>query len=279
MDGVHEALVSRWLAAGESYRFLKTDLFEEAVGNGLYPLLKECPRAAIGMDVSWRVAAAACSRRQNLRGIAADSRRLPFADSSFDGIISISTFDHFSSKEGLTRSLDEIARVLRPGGILILTLDNPANPIIALRQRLPFALLNRLKLVPYYIGYTCGPGRLQRILVEAGFEITEMAAVAHVPRVFAIPLARWVDRHGTPRSRAWLGRTLRRFECLARWPTRYGTGHFTAVRAVRKGAQKMMTPPSRECGENQPACGAHPRTGNDSLLCRRSAGAYRPGGD
>lgn len=244
VDALHEALLTRWLSGRERHRLLKTDLFEEAVGNGLHSVLRQSARMAVGMDVSWRLTGVACSRQDKLLGIAADSRRLPFITASFDGIISISTLDHFASSEGLQCSLLEIARVLRPGGILILTLDNPANPIIALRQHLPFTLLNRLRIVPYYVGYTCGPRRLRNLLVEAGFDIAEMAAVVHCPRVLAIPLARWFDRHGTPRGRARLGRALKRFESLAAWPTRFRTGHFIAVKAIRRDSDSAILPVS-----------------------------------
>jgi SAM-dependent methyltransferase len=246
VDALHEALATRWLSGRELHRLLKTDLFEEAVGKGLRSVLQQSARVTVGMDVSWRLAGVACSRLENLHGIAADSRRLPFIHDAFDGIISISTLDHFDSSDGLQRSLLEIARVLRPGGILILTLDNVANPLIALRQHLPFTLLNRLRIVPYYIGYTCGPARLRDLLGEAGFDIAEMGAVVHCARVLAIPLARWLDRHGTIRGRARLGRILNQFESLAAWPTRFLTGHFIAVKAVRRDSENAILPGSRK---------------------------------
>lgn len=50
-----------------------------------------------------------------------------FAAETFDLVVSTSTLDHFTCREDLVTSLEEISRVLRPGGLLILTLDNPLN--------------------------------------------------------------------------------------------------------------------------------------------------------
>ena len=75
-------------------------------------------------------------------------RHLPFAQGAFDGIVSNSTLDHFQSLDDLLVSLKELFRVLRPGGQMILTLDNLSNPIILLRNWLPLRLLKRLKIVP-----------------------------------------------------------------------------------------------------------------------------------
>jgi SAM-dependent methyltransferase len=233
IDDLHKKLVNRWLSGAKPNRLLKTDLFEEAVGNGLHSILQQDTRMAVGMDLSWRLAQTACSRQKCLHGIVADSRVLPFMRASFDGILSISTLDHFASSTGIQYSLFEIARVLQPGGILILTLDNLFNPLIALRQYLPFALLNHLRLVPYYVGYTCGPNRLRNLLKKTGFEVLEMTAIVHCPRVLVMPLARRLDRQVTPRNRIRLHRLLEKFEALASLPTRFLTGHFIAVKAMR----------------------------------------------
>ena len=84
-----------------------------------------------------------------------------------------STLDHFRSHSEIVTSLRELLRVLRPGGQLLLTLDNPANPLVGLRNALPFGLLHRLRIVPYYVGATCGPRGLRRLLPQVGFEVLE----------------------------------------------------------------------------------------------------------
>ena len=82
------------------------------------------------------LSAAQCSdilsvaRNSGIEAVVADVRSLPFAEASFGVVFSGSTLDHFESAADIQRSLGELYRVLRPGGTLILTLDNPANPLI-----------------------------------------------------------------------------------------------------------------------------------------------------
>jgi SAM-dependent methyltransferase len=53
----------------------------------------------------------------------ADARQLPFADASFDVVFSYSVFQHFSKADALA-SFDEVARVLKPGGVSLVQLAN-----------------------------------------------------------------------------------------------------------------------------------------------------------
>ncbi len=53
----------------------------------------------------------------------ADMRALPFADSSYDAAVSAFAIDHLD-REGVTRSLAEVSRVLRPGGEFLLIVLN-----------------------------------------------------------------------------------------------------------------------------------------------------------
>jgi hypothetical protein len=131
-------------------------------------------------------------------------------------------------------SLRELHRVLRPAGRLLLTLDNLANPVIALRQRLSFDLLNRLGILPYYVGTTFGPHHLRRILQRLGFHVSEMGAVLHCPRMPAVVLCRLLARYATSGTQRRFLRLLMAFEVLSRWPTRFFTGHFIVVNALRR---------------------------------------------
>src|SRR5262245_61298229 len=69
-----------------------------------------------------RANAAVAGVADRLDVIAGDMRAMPFADGSFDAAVSAFAIDHLN-REGVTRSLAEIARVLRPGGeFLLMTL-------------------------------------------------------------------------------------------------------------------------------------------------------------
>src|SRR3989442_456719 len=149
---------------------LKTDLFEEAVGDGLYPLLPQWARSAIGIDLSHTAVARAMRRHRQLKGLVADVRRLPFKSGSFDSIVSTSTLDHFGRASDIEAAFAELNRVLRPGGELVITMDNARNPVIALRERVQAPLL-WLGILPYFTGVSCDAGGLRRLLTEAGFQI------------------------------------------------------------------------------------------------------------
>jgi ubiquinone/menaquinone biosynthesis C-methylase UbiE len=80
-----------------------------------------------GVDISpemIEVARARCGGRG--RFLAADlSQTLPFDDDSFDGVVA-SLVMHYV--EDWTAVLDELSRVLRPGGWLIVSTDHPHSP-------------------------------------------------------------------------------------------------------------------------------------------------------
>jgi SAM-dependent methyltransferase len=219
-------------------RVLKTDLFDEASGLGLLPALAGACGATYGIDRAAETALLSRTRHRTLRAAVADVRALPFGSGAFDLVVSNSTLDHFEHATDIDRSLRELARVLRPGGRLILTLDNPSNPIVALRNRLPFSWLNRVRLVPYYVGQTYGADEGRRRLEAAGFRPLAGGAILHCPRVPAVVLASLLDRLPW----AWPGRAflavLRGFEHLGRWPTQYRTGYyvgFVADKVQREG--------------------------------------------
>ena len=231
-DLVNRSLFSRWLPSGRTGRMLKTDLFDEAFGIGLYPLLKSRSCKVTGIDVSILMMSAAVSHYRDLEAACTDVRRLPFADGAFDVIVSNSTLDHFESLDEMIMGLRELRRVLKPGGQLLLTLDNLANPLIALRNILPFPFLNRLGIVPYYVGISCGPRRLLRILRQLELEVVDVDTLMHAPRVIAVAVARLLERYACPKAQQKFLRFLMSFEQLSHWPTRFLTGHFVAVRAI-----------------------------------------------
>lgn len=230
-DAVNGALITRWMPADRRRRVLKTDLFDEAVADGLYPPLASRAKEIVGVDKS--LAAVSAAKRQHgcLQCTVADVRWLPFEDGQFETVFSNSTLDHFRKADEIVISLRELHRVLCKEGRLILTLDNLANPFILTRNWLPFQLLNLVGIVPYYVGATMGPRGLRRVLEHVGFDVVELDAIMHCPRVLAVAIAGCLQRRAkTTTQRRFLG-LLFRFEALSRWPTRFLTGHFVAVEA------------------------------------------------
>jgi SAM-dependent methyltransferase len=233
-DAVNIALLRRWLGGGNR-SVLKTDLFDEAVGAGLYPELAARAGEVVGVDVSAAAVHAASRRYPDLETLVGSVLALPFPDGRFDAIVSNSTLDHFATHAKLKVAVRELERVLAPGGRLIITLDNRANPIVALRTSSLSGLFRRLRAVPYFVGATYGPRGLSALLRESAFSVLAETSIMHCPPQVAAELTARLsdssiaDDEATSRH---LSRALR-FEMMERWPTRALTGHFAAAVALK----------------------------------------------
>ncbi len=212
---------------------LKTDSYDEAVGEGVYALMSEDAGWVCGMDASASICRLAMTRYPQLAGVACDARRMPFARGAFDLVVSISTLDHFQTAAEIEAALRCLYRVLQSGGYLLITVDNLGNPLVRLRNALPWPWLKRIGLVPFPVGATLRSGELHSLLRQAGFEVREMTALLHVPRAPAVMLAALLDRIGAP----WLSRfflhACMACEALAKLPTANWTANYIAATAVK----------------------------------------------
>lgn len=190
----HLDLFERWVGAPTG-TWLKTDLAEE--GRSHRALLPLPPARWIAVDLSPAVAAVAAGR---CAPAVADIRRLPVRDGAVDGILSTSTLDHFDVEDDIHVSLRELRRTLRPGGTLVLTLDNRANPLVALRNRLPGGVRRASGLAPFHVGPTLDLDGGVRALEQAGFAVLDTALLLHAPHVVGTRLARlgWWERRALP---------------------------------------------------------------------------------
>jgi ubiquinone/menaquinone biosynthesis C-methylase UbiE len=233
-DSINTSLFTNWLPSGKVDNLLKTDLFDESLGEGLYSLLVARAKNVFGIDVSTLTTQVAKQRHNGLQLAAADVRYLPFSDGTFDSIVSNSTLDHFESKDEISTGLRELHRVLRFDGQLLLTLDNLANPVIGLRNLLPFSILNRLNIVPYYVGTTFRPQQLCECLRQSGFEVLDVQTIMHFPRILTMLMTRALEKLAGQRIKNSFLSFLMSFEHLSQWPTRFLTGYYIAVKAIKK---------------------------------------------
>ncbi len=81
--------------------------------------LRESGFDAWGVDFAAETVDAVKAAVPELQVIQGDVRALPFKDSSMDGIWSLGVIEHFP--EGYGKIIDEMARVLRPGGYAFVT--------------------------------------------------------------------------------------------------------------------------------------------------------------
>ena len=229
-------LIQRWSSGWKVKTFLKTDVFEEA--NGADELMTRLfPNAllGVGMDVSWSTASGA-AKRNRLRGacyFATDVRQLALCSETMDAVVSTSTLDHFDSKGEISESLKELARVIRPGGYLIITLDNPQNvfyPLLRWISRRPGA--------PFPLGCTFSLEELNRELAGAGLAVEANDWLIHNPRLVSTVMVmglRRLLRGKADRPIEWL---LRVFAQLGKLPTRRYSACFVAALARKPGPMR-----------------------------------------
>lgn len=233
---VHREWIRRNVPAGMPIEsVLKTDLFEEAYGQD--ELLFSLPLEAsikIGLDLDTATVKRAADRERNpgCRFINADVRRLPLADESIDVVLSNSTLDHFDTEFEIEQSLYELIRVLKPGGILLVTLDNPRNLLFSmLRAAAPWMGL------AFSLGKTLPLKNLTEILDRAGLELQSTGWLIHNPRFLSTLLFLLLRRLLGRRADVpihWLLGVFARFGSL---PTRPLTGVFVAACARKPAAR------------------------------------------
>jgi ubiquinone/menaquinone biosynthesis C-methylase UbiE len=104
-------------------RIDKLDLLEVGCGNGYTAeqIVKNLGLSFTAMDFSREMLDLACSRQlEGVRFEQADIRELPYPDGSFNVVFTERCLINLESWERQTQALEELARVLRPGGFCLL---------------------------------------------------------------------------------------------------------------------------------------------------------------
>ena len=172
-----ERLFTELLPPLAGLRILKTDLWDEAKNTRILAWAAERGARAYGIDISLPTVAQA--RRAfgagGLKCAASDVRMLPFVDAAFDAIYSMGTIEHFDET---TQAIDEMVRVLKPGGRAIIGVPNRHDPF--LRPLLATAL-QAVGLYAYGYEKSYSRRALRRMLERAGLTIEKETAILFIP--------------------------------------------------------------------------------------------------
>jgi len=165
-------------------------------GGELAALLAAQGFAVSGVDAESTLVDAARARGIDARALDAERAPLPWTDGTFDAVVAAEVIEHVVDTDHL---LGEIARVLRPGGALVLTTPNLAsleNRLRLLFGRYPMWMDVGVEGTGHLRYYT--PGVLRRQLAQHGLTVER-----HVGNWVPLVPQRWLDDRRAP----WLAVT------------------------------------------------------------------------
>lgn len=149
------------------------------IGNTTRSFAREFPQATlVGYDQSAESIAVATTQAKGTRieYRSDQGTRLPFVDAAFDLVFASCVFHHIE-RTAHTSWVEEVARVLAPGGSFFVFEHNPLNPFT----------LYVVRTCPFDKGVRLlGAGYAARILQEAGFTSTDVRYYFFFPRVLRI---------------------------------------------------------------------------------------------
>lgn len=163
-------------------------------GNGrLFELLKDRGAHYIGLDSSEELVVIAKKKYPQANWRVGNALEMPFDDNYFDRVYAVAFLHHIPSKAFRQQVLQEISRVLKPNGALILTVWNLLGqpkfwPRIFKNNALQIFGLSKFDIrdimIPFAGIEKCyfhcfGKGELAKIVKSAGFKIKE---VGFIPR-------------------------------------------------------------------------------------------------
>ena len=173
-----QRLFTEHLPPLDGLRILKTDLWDEAKNTRILAWAALRGARAFGIDISEPTviqARAAFTRDAPLRPAAADVRALPFRDASFDAIYSMGTIEHFDETE---QAVQEMARVLKPGGCAIIGVPNRHDPFL---RPLLATVLQAVGLYAYGYEKSYSRRALRHMLERAGFSVAAETSILFIP--------------------------------------------------------------------------------------------------
>ena len=162
--------------------------------------------AVVGVEPS--VGLLAQRRHGDAPVVAGDALRLPVRDGSVDFVFVVGVLHHLPGRDAQVQALREVARVLRPGGLLLVHESNPRNPLFRFYMGYLFPIL---KSIDEGTEWWIDPRSLAH---RDGFHLEDVRYFTFLPDF-------------TPRVLLGLAVSLERL--LERGPTRPFSAHYMAV--------------------------------------------------
>jgi SAM-dependent methyltransferase len=166
----------------EGLRILKTDLWDEAKNTRILAWANRQGARTYGIDISEPIVIRARTafdpspgKPNSLQAAMGDVRALPFLDASFDAIYSMGTIEHFDETE---RAIEEMARVLKPGGRAIVGVPNRHDPFL---RPLLATVLQAVGLYGYGYEKSYSRRALRQMLEKAGLNVIAETAILFIP--------------------------------------------------------------------------------------------------
>ena len=148
------------------------DVLDLACGNGRW-LRRFSPGSYVGVDLNESMLDEARHLFPHHTFVQADMANLPFADNSFDGVVSLFGSMGHLPREGQRRMVGEVHRVLKPDAIAILTNGNVWSPF-----NLPSTLKqNRARIEGVRVRvHSLSPKSFSRLVAAGGFELLDISS-------------------------------------------------------------------------------------------------------
>jgi SAM-dependent methyltransferase len=215
------ALLERSLGDLAGKRILKLDLWNEAFNTRILHWMAEQGAEVYGLDLSNVVAHQARRNRSEtphpLRLLRADIRDLPFADGAFDAVYTMGTIEHIDE---YVRAIDEVRRVLKPGGSAIIGVPHKWN--LFLRPLLVW-VLDRFGKYAYAPEKSFSASELRRDIESTGLTVGERTGILSIPGVLRLAdvycWTRGIALYRLSPLALW---PFERLETRFRWPGRFG---------------------------------------------------------
>lgn len=125
----------------------------------------------VGVDVALGVLAQAKRNVPAARFVGYDGALLPFREGTFDLVFAVCVLHHVPPDDW-SRFVSELARVTRPGGLVVIFEHNPRNPVTRI-------VVNRCEFDRHAI--LVGAGRVRRLMGAAGLRECEPRHILFFP--------------------------------------------------------------------------------------------------